>query len=670
MFIYMLFFQQVLFAQNEANIWYFGYNAGIDFNSGSAVPLTDGQLISTEGCATICDYTGKLLFYTNGSTIWNAKHEIMPNGTGLLGHESSSQSSIIIKKPMSSTIYYVFTVDAMGSDLKGLNYSEVDISLQGGLGDVNANKNISVVDSTSESITAIAHSNGIDFWIVTHIFNTNAFECYLLTSNGLSKNPVLNNIGNIVGGTGYLKASVDGSKIEMACLNYVSLFDFDNTTGVISNLRNINGFIDAYGVEFSPNGKILYVTISDIPSLLYQYDLLAETQDAINTSRVYLGKSTNFGGALQLAPDGKIYQSHSISQQIGVIENPNTLGVGCNYKADGFTLGGTAKCAWGLPNFLNSIFKPISFTYNNLCLGDSTFFTLTHSALNDSVVWDFGDENSGKYNTSIDRNPVHLYTDTGSFKVTLISFAGRNTDTITQQISINPKPNFTLGKDTTLCINDTFILDATTPNASYLWQDSTENPNLQVHKQDAYWVQVTVDNCTAKDTINITYDLINNDLGVDSFLCKDESITLDIITPNATYLWQDSTKSPTLKVDKKGTYWVEISLNNCRKSDTIFIDSIECDCFLRIANAFSPNADGINDGFAPVFDCDLTMYDFKVFNRWGEQIFETNNSLESWDGTFKGKDSPDGVYIYLISYRFKDKKMATKYESGYFTLVK
>lgn len=159
----------------------------------------------------------------------------------------------------------------------------------------------------------------------------------------------------------------------------------------------------------------------------------------------------------------------------------------------------------------------------------------------------------------------------------------------------------------------------------------------------------------------------NFSLGNDINLYQDDGYILDATKPNASYLWQDSTIKPSLQVYKDGKYWVQVTVNYCKKIDTI---TINYDCFLRIANAFSPNADGINDGFAPVFDCDLTMYNFKVFNRWGEQIFETNNSLEAWDGTFKGKDSPDDVYIYLISYRFKDKKMATKYESGYFTLVK
>lgn len=85
-------------AQKEANVWYFGHNAGIDFSSGSPKILTDGQIYTDEGVASVCDTSGKLLFYTDGSNIWNAKHQVMPNGSGLLGNFSSSQSAIIIPK--------------------------------------------------------------------------------------------------------------------------------------------------------------------------------------------------------------------------------------------------------------------------------------------------------------------------------------------------------------------------------------------------------------------------------------------------------------------------------------------------------------------------------------------------------------------------------------------
>src|SRR5689334_20241397 len=95
-------------AQKENNVWYFGNGAGIDFNSGSPVGLNNGALFTVEGCASIADASGNLLFYTDGVTVYNKVHSVMTNGLGLLGGNSSSESAIIVPMPGSSTLYYIF----------------------------------------------------------------------------------------------------------------------------------------------------------------------------------------------------------------------------------------------------------------------------------------------------------------------------------------------------------------------------------------------------------------------------------------------------------------------------------------------------------------------------------------------------------------------------------
>ena len=98
--IFFLVIQHFLYAQKEGNIWYFGSNAGIDFNTEIPTAITDGAMDTPEGCATMCDNMGNILFYTNGVTVWNSEHEVMPNGDELFGNVSSTQSAIIIKKPV------------------------------------------------------------------------------------------------------------------------------------------------------------------------------------------------------------------------------------------------------------------------------------------------------------------------------------------------------------------------------------------------------------------------------------------------------------------------------------------------------------------------------------------------------------------------------------------
>ena len=135
-----------VYAQYEASNWYFGENAGIKFNLGNNTisNSTDGQLNTREGCASISDDSGNLLFYTDGVTVWNKNHSEMKNGFGLNGDSSSTQSAIIVPKPQDDNIYYVFTVDNNLDDFNyGLNYSEINMTSDGGLGAVSEkNKNL------------------------------------------------------------------------------------------------------------------------------------------------------------------------------------------------------------------------------------------------------------------------------------------------------------------------------------------------------------------------------------------------------------------------------------------------------------------------------------------------------------------------------------------------
>ena len=129
------------FSQGEVNNWYFGNHAAISFNSGSPVALTNSAMQTNEGCATLSDASGQLLFYTDGSTVYDRNHQVMPNGTGLMGHESTTQSGTIVPLPGSTNLFYVFTLDQMATP-NGYRYSIVDLNLNGGLGAVTSTKNI------------------------------------------------------------------------------------------------------------------------------------------------------------------------------------------------------------------------------------------------------------------------------------------------------------------------------------------------------------------------------------------------------------------------------------------------------------------------------------------------------------------------------------------------
>jgi gliding motility-associated-like protein len=422
----------------------------MDFNGGAPVALTNSMLSITEGGTSMSDAAGNLLFYTNGLTVKNKNHLAMPNGTGLMGDPSTTQLAAF-KKPGSTNIYYIFTGDYEVHP-NGIRYTEVDMSLNAGLGDVTAVKNVLLNTPSCEKITAIRHCNNQDVWVVTHDYNSNAFRTYLVTAAGVNPVPVISNAGQVVGGAttdviGQIKGSPNGRKLASATGNPQSfeLFDFDPATGIVSNpitFPLMAGASGAYGAEFSPDGTKLY--FGSLSPDIYQYDLCAGSNTAIANSGVKIGTSpstaTSNLGAFQIGPDGKIYVARAVEPWVGVINNPNALGVGCNYVDNGVGLAGKNSYL-ALPAYVNYYFKqpPPPFTMSDTCLtGNFTAPTITGctAAVVTSLSWNFGDPASGVNNTSAINNPSHIFSGSGTYTVTLVLNYACGTDTLVQNITV------------------------------------------------------------------------------------------------------------------------------------------------------------------------------------------------------------------------------------------
>lgn len=489
-------------AQNEGNIWYFGYNAGIDFNSGEPVALTNSGMYTWEGCASISDLYGNLLFYTNGKKVWNANHVQMTNGFGLLGHDSSTQAAVIVKKPGPNLIYMIFTPDAFGYE-NGMMYTEVDMGLEGGLGAVNENKNVPVTSPVTEKIVAVQHENQMDYWIVCHPTNSSSFHSYLLSEDGLSEDAVVSVNEPFVttnfDAIGYLRVNSDGSKLAFAGPG-LWLYNFNKSTGEVSNPLelDIDDYETAYGVEFSYSGTRLYASIESV-SDIFQYNLELSTIDSINNTKHIVTSGEEYGGAIQLGPDKRIYHAIWNAAFLGVIEEPELLGEDCSYEEVGFYMAGKVT-GIGLPNFKNSIYNVAAFSYANLCLGEETEFTLNLEEV-DSVYWNFGDINSGEANFSTLEDPNHVYTEAGFYDVSLISYVDSTVDSLHYWIYIKIPPIVDLGNDTTLCEGQVYPLDATLVNASYRWQDDSTEPIYYPTNPGYYFVDVTQNSCIGRSDI-------------------------------------------------------------------------------------------------------------------------------------------------------------------------
>lgn len=436
--------------QGETSNWYFGNGAGITFNNdGSVDTVTDGQLDTFEGCATISDSFGGLLFYTDGIVVYNQDHAVMENGNGLFGDPSSTQSALIVPKPGNPDVFYIFTVDtsvAQNDPDRGLNYSTVDISLNDGKGSV-IQKNIPLLADCSEKIAAIVKDcSDQSIWILTlasirgtsPTFNT--FHAFEVNTTGVVFPSVKSTFDDLAieDGRGYLKLTPDGTKLVSANASFgLYIYDFDTTTGTASNQQQITISANeksAYGVEFSPSSQYLYTHNSnDIQaasghrSSLLQYDLLAPD---ISASEEILDNRSIYRGALQLGANGKIYRTVANSYFEGtpflsVINDPDQKGMAANYEHNAISLNGK-NATQGLPPFIQSFFNKEGLLKNNdgttsssltLCSGEN--FTLeAENILGAIYSWEKDNipiTNSG----NLLQITSALSTDSGKYRLTI-----------------------------------------------------------------------------------------------------------------------------------------------------------------------------------------------------------------------------------------------------------
>lgn len=489
----LFFFTMVSFAQKEANNWYFGRNAGIKFNNdGTVSVLTGGQIVTNEGCSTISDPDGNLLFYTDGRTVWDHNHVKMPNGdynagTGLLGDPSSTLSGIIVPKKGDPNIYYIFTVDephhqnaavypaqfqgiydegntVPGADdgfNNGLNYSVVDLSVtgtNGSIGDVvTSNVHLVTYDpdnideaqyKCSEKITAVKNHNGTGFWVVAHFIDK--FYAFFVDENGVNTTPVISQVTPVVPTSGYrrnaigsIKASPDGNYLAIAHQQLgtisggndtngcVYLYNFDNETGQVSNSVLVKQNTNPYGIEFSAQTKKLYVCLQEATAYIEQFDLLSPN---ISTTGFFVGPMNN-AAALQIGPNGKIYGSDWSANTLSVINNPDEDGALCNFVSGGVQLNADMQAIFGLPPFITSLFSA-AITFKYTCEGSATEFQLDSNIDFDSVSWDFGDGSP----TSSEVAPQHVFSAAGTYNVVATVTREDGTTNISREIIIHQMP--------------------------------------------------------------------------------------------------------------------------------------------------------------------------------------------------------------------------------------
>ncbi|MFK8008665.1 MAG: PKD domain-containing protein, partial [Saprospiraceae bacterium] len=590
--ILFLIFATFLFSQKETNNWVFGNDNWLDFNTDpvTAQDNFDLNINATRGTVSVSDKEGNLLFYSNARRVFDRNNQVMPNGD-FNTLVTNTHPVAVFLKPNSEHSYYLIykkfnNIPGSPSTLKWL---EVDMTLNNGLGDVKTSTNNEILggdllDNPTGKITVARHDNLIDFWIISHEENSDAYYAWLVTASGINSTPVISNIGIPIitliipdSANGQIKVSPNGKKIAVVNRgeNNAEIFDFDQATGTLSNTITLNQFINPRGLEFSPSGQYLYISHEGFQtdSRVLQYDLWAGNQTAINNSKLSIGNPTNNGtaGGLQLASNGKIYSINIGDTSLGIIHQPDNDGFTCDFEQEGQS-GISGNPFFGFPSFLHSYFDKPYFSYDGICSGNTTTFLIDgFDATINSVIWDFGDPASGVNNTSTNINPSHNYPSPGNYYVTLTITSNNQTFTKKQLIHIAPT-TIDIGNDTTLCSNQIMEVDVFTPNATYQWSNGFSTSAIGITSPGTYSVTVSVANCpTLIDEITVNHiPAPNADLGGDGALCDGDPVTLDATNSGASYLWSTGSTTSSITLFFADTYAVTVTNpNGCSDIDEV-----------------------------------------------------------------------------------------------------
>lgn len=229
-------------------------------------------------------------------------------------------------------------------------------------------------------------------------------------------------------------------------------------------------------------------------------------------------------------------------------------------------------------------------------------------------------------------------------------------------------PTVTLGNDSFICEDSYLRLDPGVYN-NYNWQDGSNSRIFNATIAGIYFVSIKDENsCNASDTIALT---VKNKPAISMLkllrICNPDTL----ITPKGlfkNYLWQDGSTDTSFRVMEYGVFtFTGTDSNNCANIASLEVTN-NCPPNIFVPNAFTPqDNDGINDFFIPVTR-NVRDIEFKVFNRWGELLFQTQKLGEGWDGTFLNKPATSDVYVYTIKFEAFSGETGTR--KGNVTLLR
>lgn len=457
---------------NQNKVWAFGFHAGLDFNSGVPVPITT-SINTYEGCATVCDPSGNLLFYTDGTSVYDRSGSLMPSGASIFpvsyAAGSTTQAAVAVPVFSNPNQYYIFSLACMTTGTPGngrLAYCIVDMTLNGALGDVIAGTINTLVDSNFTEGMTVTPGTGCSIWLLVHRRQAPDFWAYKISATGINA-PVISTSGSgSFYDAGVIKVSHDSRKIVMYGTG-TQLHDFDPATGIVSNYKLINSG-KAYSAEFSPDNTKLYAP--GLPSGLYQYDITLPTAAAIAASKINLAAATGYFDDFKLGPDNKIYFLQRFTNYLNCIPAPNLPGTACGFVLNAVDLSPNIASI-GLPNVfvVNPILRTASISgATSVCVG--SMITLSDGTAGGS--WSSGSANASVSGLGI---VAGVIAGTANISYTVTNSCG--TAIATKTIAVMPLPDAgTITGPPSVCIGSTITLSD--PAAGGVWSSGSARASV------------------------------------------------------------------------------------------------------------------------------------------------------------------------------------------------
>ncbi len=599
-------------ATAQSKTWYFGDNAGVDFSQNPATAI-DGPIITNEGCAVVTNAKGKTIFSTDGRTIYNASGS--PVYSGLDGDISSTHSAIIIPHPQAPCErFFVFTVGSAENKSLNAGLHVVEVEINNGL--INVSPSRKLHSNSTEKLAATPDGDG-GYWVVSHDYIDTAeatnpqgrrFYAYHITALTVlaSIYAEVKETGSVHAGTspfggnywnsiGQMKFNEEGDKLALALYEkaVIEIFRFDKKTGRIYFITKLDQFhqyypgASLYGLEFSPNGNVLYASTGYTSpgqfSYVWSFDLSVLSPTTIWNGRkeVAVEVSTNENkypyGALQMAPDKAIYVARNGESYLDRIKSPN--------------------------NFSNPEYSPQAMVLNDTCrLG---LPTLIKSPDCTNGAWPCG---YFKLDISVDT----ALCETDSLRLGFDSVAG-----FTYRWNTGSKASSIYGK-----AGKEYRVGVTDTSGCY---------------------------ATSFFEIPIAGSLDDIKILSDTFFCAEAVNTMSFAFPGIKYKWQNgSTYDYNFQQTEDVGVEFYSSCDTLQKTIGVIVN--ECSCQIAVPTAFSPNNDLINDVYELKAPCPLENFYLQIFNRWGEKVFESRDINISWNGMVAFKEAKSDTYILLLEY--------------------